>query len=247
MTAEWEILLRQAQAGDIPAREQLIRQFTPLAVRVAARQCGRYLHLGVDDELSIALIALDEAVDQYQEGKGGFIRFAETVVQRRLIDYFRREGKRSEIPLSELEITDEEGGVYNPAEERAALDEYARDQEAELRREEIVRYSRDLERYGLSFGELTRIAPRHADARLRAFAVAQRLISDPSLFEPVRKTGMLPLKQLEADPELGLSRKTLERQRRYILAITLLLHGDYPELQSYLKGWIEKEEQPCGA
>ncbi|MEW6448710.1 MAG: sigma factor, partial [Bacillota bacterium] len=42
------------------------------------------------DELSVAWLALNEAIDQFRPGSGtSFLAFAKVVIRRRLVDYFR--------------------------------------------------------------------------------------------------------------------------------------------------------------
>ena len=50
---------------------------------------------------------------------------------------------------------------------------------------------------------------------------------------------MLPVKALAAAS--GISRKTLDRYRKYIIMAVLVLDGDYPQLAEYLK--FVKEER----
>ena len=53
--------------------------------------------LGRDDEASIAMIAFNEAIDAYDDSAGAsFLSFAEIVIKRRMVDYFRRKTKRQE-------------------------------------------------------------------------------------------------------------------------------------------------------
>ena len=44
----------------------------------------------------------------------------------------------------------------------------------------------------------------------------------------------IPIKEL--DTKVDVSKKTLERNRKYIIALVLILSGDYVYLKDYLKG-----------
>jgi RNA polymerase sigma factor len=228
-----EELIAKAQAGDTEARERLIQDWTPLVLRVGAQSAGRYLEVGRDEEISIGLLALNEAIDRYQVERGApFAPFAELVIKRRLVDYYRRRKGGQEIPLSELQTEDEEGNPLRSADEAAAIAQFAREQEAEDRRDEIWRYSQRLAEFGIKFQDLVEASPKHADARERALAVARTLASDPLLAEHFRTKRELPLKSLEE--RVGVSRKTLERQRKWIVAVTLLLLEDFDHLKEYV-------------
>lgn len=227
-------LVARAQAGDGAARERLLQDYRPFYLRVASNSCRKYLVLGRDDEASIAMIAFNEAIDSYNsEGGASFLSFAEIVVKRRMVDYFRRQNRKSdEIPLSSFETDDQEDNVIQKIESKEAHAVLQIQQETEERREEIFRLDQLLSHYGIRFSELVKISPKHQDARDRALQVARTLTSDPELLAYLTKKKSLPLKELEARVEV--SRKTLERQRKYIITLALILIGDFYHLQEYL-------------
>lgn len=226
-------LVLRAQQGDKDAREDLVSRYRPFVLGVAARVSGRYLDDRADDEFQVALIAFNEAIDAFESQRGvAFLTFSETVIRRRLIDHFRREGSRKEQPLSSLDVEDDEGNVQNPADTQAALTTWEGIRENDDRRLEIEAFSRALIGYGLTFDDLVGATPRHVDAREAAQGAARALILKPDLVGFVEREGRLPLRELSEI--VPVSRKTLERQRRYILAMVLVLTGDYPYLRSYL-------------
>jgi RNA polymerase sigma factor len=229
-----DLLLEPARKGDAQAREDLIRTYTPLVLRVGSQVTGRYLTLGRDEEVSIGLIALNEAIDRYDPGRGAsFLSFAELVIKRRLVDHYRRQ-KQSEIPLSELETEDDEGNPLDTVERRQALDEHARLTEAEERKHEIARYARRLADFGIKFSELVEVSPKHEDARERALEAARIVATEPQLSAHMLARRELPLKQLE--DRVGVSRKTLERQRKFIIAVALIMLEDFYHLRRYIAG-----------
>jgi len=229
-----QYLIRQAQQGNQAIRDALLEQYTPFAIKVSARVSGRYLTLGQDDEVSISLIALNEAIDSFQVGKGAsFTTFAETVIRRRLIDYFRKEKQQKEIPLTTLQGDPEtEGDTWQAVEAKAAEKAYALQTAATERQEEIVRYQKILREYGIAFADLVAISPRHQDARLRAMEAAKIVASKQEYRDYLQQKKLLPLKDLET--EVAISRKTLERQRKYIIAISLILIEDFTYLKEYI-------------
>lgn len=227
-------LVRRAQGGDRQAREDLIRSYKPFVMRVTAESCGRYVVAGEDEETSIALLAFDEAITAYRGDRGGsFLKFAETVIKRRLIDYFRKQNTRREVPLTAFEVEDEEGEVYAPAEEQAAVLAHQDRVERADRAEEIMRYQRALAAYGITFAELAALSPKHQDARDGAKRLARALAANAAWIAHLERHRSLPLQELERSG-LGVSRKTVERNRKYIIAVAILLIGDYDHLKSYV-------------
>lgn len=232
-------LISRAQDGDSYAREQLIRSYTPFVMRIASGLSKRYLITGRDDEASIALIALNEAVTNFSSERGrSFFTFAETVIRRRLIDYFRRQGVRApEIPVSSFSNEDDDGEhVPNPvslAEARMACEAIAMRDDASNRCEEIERYSLALETYRIRFSDLIHESPKHADARRRAIEAAKLVAGVPNLRSHLVTRRELPLKELEK--LVSVSRKTLERQRRYIIALAVIIIEDFRYLREYVR------------
>lgn len=233
--ADTATLVSAAQAGDAAARERLIADHTPLVLRVGARASGRYLQVGRDEEVSVGLLALNEAIDRYRAETGAsFPAFAEVVVRRRLIDHFRRDAARKETPFSDFEQEDDEGGAWSPV-EFARAQEIDRDRRAaEDRRAEIAEFSRLLRPYGVTLQDLVRQSPQHKDARERAVAVAHRIAARPEWVDYLRRHHALPLRELEAVPELAVSRKTLERQRKFIIAVAVILIERLDALRVYV-------------
>ena len=233
--AEVGYLVAKAQEGDKVAREQLLRDYRPFYLRVASGSTRRYLVLGRDDEASIAMLAFDEAIISYNSEAGAsFLSFAELVIKRRMVDYFRRRSRRkNEIPLSSLESDHTEDSAYKKIESKQAFSVMQIQQEAEECWEEIFRLNQVLSDYGILFADLVRISPKHRDARERALEVARIMADDPWFISYLTKRKSLPLKELQKKVEV--SRKTLERQRKYIITLTLIIVGEFRYLQEYLK------------
>jgi len=228
------LLLELAQGGDDDARTELLQSYDGFVLRIASQSSRRYIDKNRDDEYSVALVALNEAIDKFDVNRGvHFLGLAETVIRRRLVDYFRTQTNyQRQVPMSDFDIIDDEDNVTNFIEVKTALEAHEQAEIEQTRAEEISEFGAMLVKYGLSFQELVELSPKHADARVAAIEVARMIINRPILLEYVFNRKSLPLKQLER--EVKVSRKTLERQRKYILAIVLLLSGDYTHLQSYV-------------
>lgn len=230
-------LVRAARADGAEARNMLIEKYQPFILKTAAAVSRRYLRPGEDDEISVAMMAFNEAIDSYNlQGNVPFLPFAEIVVRRRLVDFFRSQAARhKELPLSSLgPETDEEqrDAPRLHALAREAENEHIRVEESIERREEILRFRAILDRYGLSFETLMRTTPKHADSRERLIEVARAVAGVPRLVEQIKRRRALPIN--EAALISGLSRKTIERHRHYILAVILVLINDLPHMQSFL-------------
>jgi len=229
-------LVLEAQKGNSMVRERLIKSYTPFILKTASKISGRYVRIGEDDEVSVGLIAFNEAIDCFDDAKNSsFLSFAETVIKRRLIDYFRKEsavGKKT-VPLSSFEQDDDKPeGIYYHLELKQSVEEFQEKNAVAERKEEIIHFTRKLMEFGISFQELVSLSPKHEDARIRAMEVARIIAEDPDMTSHLMRKKELPLKDIECKVEI--SRKTLERQRKYIIAITLILINDFDYLKQYI-------------
>lgn len=232
-SVEPPLLLAHAQAGDAEARNQLIADYTPFVLKIASQSSGRYLRPGIDEEISVALLAFNEAITAYDQSKGAFLSFAQTVIKRRLVDYYRRgRARQKEVLLSELEAPAEDGGAPTAVLDHLAESMWNLAQDEDNRRMEIAEYGSLLEVFGLSFHELVRVAPRHDDARQRAITIARTVAHHPEFREHLLKRHELPMQKLMHQGDY--SRKTLERHRKYIIAVALILIHEFPYLEAYL-------------
>ncbi|MCI3919121.1 RNA polymerase sigma-I factor [Paenibacillus sp. TRM 82003] len=232
--APLEAEIERIRSGDEPLRGDVLRRYQPYVAKTASRFCKRYIHPESDDEFSIALSAFNEAIDAYDASAGrAFLSFAETVIRRRLTDYVRKEGRHaSVVPQSAFEAEDEEGDVYDPVANEASVDRYRLDRENEERKLEIEALSRELSAYGITFADLVEGSPKHEDTRRTFIGIGATISRVPELFEPLQAKKSLPLKELSN--YVDVSRKTLERGRKYIIAVALIHLGQYPHLQGFV-------------
>ncbi|WP_100523503.1 RNA polymerase sigma-I factor [Mycobacteroides abscessus] len=223
-----------AQNGDLDVRNKLIAQYTPFITQVASKVCKRFIDPSRDDEFSVAMEAFDEAVNKYTAGKGSsFLSFADLVIRRRIIDFIRKESRHRGQLSFEQTLEGEEESELSPVETQASIQQYQLDYEASLRKEEIDHYKEKLKEFDIDLMDLPEISPKHADARQNAIQVALTLVSSERLSTLFKDKKKLPMKELMNEVEV--SRKTVERNRNYIVAIILLLMEDYHYLQSYLQ------------
>lgn len=230
-----ESAVQRIRDGDEELRGLFIAAYRPYIAKVTSRFCKRYIDPERDDEFSIALLAFNEAIDQYAPGAGrSFLGFAETVIRRRLIDHVRREKRHAlSAPMSAFDTEDEEEqGSVNPVEIRLAVERHDRQRDAEERKLEIEEFSVRLAEYGITFAELAEVSPKHADSRRMLAGIGRQIARSPDLLALLQSKKQLPIKQLLA--ATGVSRKTLERNRKFLIAIALLYDGSYPYLQNYL-------------
>lgn len=223
LTIQQTLLL--AKEGNELIREELIQSHMPFIIKISSNICKRYLTWGHDDELSIALVAFNEAIDSFNPNDGAsFYGFAKTVITRRLIDYFRKESKHQVFSLTPSGA-DNDLYDYDSA---SSFKLYKEEEQKNNFAETIKNYTIVLAEFGITFEDLVEVSPKHRDSKATLWRVAQELCAHPNLLKHLTKTKLLPLKELEL--LTGVKRKVLERGRKYLIATVLILSD--PELES---------------
>ncbi len=219
------------------ALNQLVHASTRFILHCASRTCKRFITES-DDEYEVALVAFCEAVRTFDSDAGGFKGFAALVIRRRLMDYFDSQSRHShEIAVGSAMTWDEDeaNGVIAEVQQKLAQGEgFA----GHTIKDEIDALSNVLLGYGFSFFDLAEASPKAAKTKhccARAvnwmLALAERVLT-------MRKTHCLPVAAISK--ALEVARKIVERHRRYIIAATEILAGDYPHLAEYVD-YIKKE------
>lgn len=205
----------------------------------AYKATGHYITKS-DDKWSIALSAFLEAVKSYSKDKGTFFAFADLVIKRRLYDDLKKQSRHfNEIPINpysfESDKDDEEEENIELKREVLASVISNNNDDAKL---EIEAISGILQNYSISFMDLVSVSPKSLKTKKACAKAAVFVFQNKACLKEMRKTKSLPLKEIENS--LNLPRKTLERHRKYIVAIIEIISGDYPVLSEYLK--FVKEE-----
>ncbi len=225
------------QQGDSALLNELIEAYRPFIAKTVSSVCKRYIY-ETDDEFSIGLIAFHEAIEKYSPERGSsLLNFSEIIIKRRVIDYIRKQSKNQHISLDLTNQSNEEESPGLAIVNELSLEDYQNKTDEQLRKEEVWQFQKLLTKFDLSLSDLVEHSPKHVDARKNAIVVAKKLVEDNELKELLLEKKRLPIKQLEK--KVNVSRKTIERNRKYIIAIALILSGDYVYMKDYIKGVLE--------
>lgn len=225
------------QQGDNNLQNELIDSYKPFIAKTVSSVCKRYIHES-DDEFSIGLIAFNESIEKYRPEKGSsLLSFAEVLIKRRVIDYIRKHSKNTTLRLDLGNDFQNDDSTGMTIENELSLGHHIKQEEEQLRKDEILQFHQALQTFGLSFQEIVEQSPKHADARKNAMTVARKLIENNELSQLLWEKKRLPIKDLEN--LVDISRKTIERNRKYIIAMAIILDGDFHFLKDYIRGVLE--------
>ena len=230
MNQDHEIIaLVSAAKGDSLAADELVRKYLPFIRSETAKAVRRGVS-DSDDELSIAMMAFHEAVLAYERLRGAFLPFAARAIRSRIIDYHRRE-QRHRGQLSLQDSADEDSRELAERVDTGS-DPIAEHTDRTAARQELQHFALELSRFGLSLTDISDNCPRQE----RTLAACQRALrharENPMLLEQAVSTGRLPVTQLALGAKV--ERKTLERHRKYMMALLLAYTNGFEIIRGHL-------------
>ena len=213
---------------DSHAADQLISDYMPFIKSETARFINRPPDKS-DDELSIAMFAFYEAIQNYSRLRGSFLKFAALHIRNRLIDNYRKEKRNKgqiSLDVSENDKTDLRETI------RDDYDAYEENELREATQHEIAELSAQMQEFGVSMSDVADNSPRQR----RTLESCQRAVryarSNPDIIEDFLRTKRVPLAKLAEGADV--ERKTLERHRRYLVAVLLICTNGYEIMRGHI-------------
>lgn len=229
MNQEHEIVAMVAAArGDSLAADELVRRFLPFIRSETAKVIRRGVS-DSDDELSVAMMAFHEAVLAYERLRGAFLPFAARAIRSRIIDFHRREQRhRGQLSLHEKneddrELADTLAVGTDPISERT---------DRTAARQEIAHFALGLSEFGLSLTDIADNCPKQARTLSACHRALDYARGNPELLEQTVRTKKLPITSLAVGA--GVERKTLERHRKYMMALLLAYTNGFEIIRGHL-------------
>ncbi|AUG57940.1 RNA polymerase sigma factor SigI [Acetivibrio saccincola] len=214
--------------GDIGLKEELIKKYKPYLLKVISSTVGRYIDSETSEEYSVGLMAFNEAIDKFDSDKNGnFISYCNIVINHRIIDHIRKNKRENKaIPFSYFEEKSE-------FEERYLVsDSHYQYEKIEIK-EEIMIFENKLKEFGITLEDLVKKSPKHKDSRELYINIARIISENEELFNKMIKRKAIPISDLMKF--VTVSRKTIERNRKYIIAVSLVLRSGLDEIKQYFR------------
>ena len=219
-----------AAKTDTAAADAFVQQYLPFVRAETVRFTRQAIEQGHEDELSIALLAFYEAILSYEKGRGAFLPYAARAIRNRLIDHFRAE-RRHRGQVSMQASAGEDGRTL--ADTLPARDELDASELRLASRQEIAAFGAQLEQYGICFSDVADNCPRQERTLAACRRVLDHARAHPELLDRLVETGRLPMNELAAGS--GTDKKTMERHRKYLVAILLAFTNGYEIIRGHLR------------
>lgn len=162
-------------------RDKFIEENKAFIYNLTYKICKRKLSWENDDELSISLIAFNNACNSYKEDKGNFYSYAKVIIRNALIDYFR---KMNNTPYV---VFDNEEEDLQYIDYKISIDKFELELENKKRTEEVVLFSKELAEYKLDFNTLIKSSPSHKDTRDSLLNIAFSCIREPNILNYIKQ------------------------------------------------------------
>lgn len=206
-------------------RNRFIERYKPFLAKYTSSICKRYVTYGVDEELSIALIAFNESIDRFN-GEGIFFEFAKIVIRSRLLDYFNTREYRERMDSESLDDTD---GYRLNLSSKASYQEELR---AQRLKDEVEELKKILKYYNIDMNDLYEQRPKHMVSKMHVDHLIAKMLKNEDIVSLIIDKGYLPMNFILN--QYKTTRKKIEPYRKYIIAIIVICSGQFELLKDYM-------------
>ena len=210
--------------------DSFIDKYTPFIRSEVLKHGIKSQYLDKSDELSIAMFAFYETMQNYDRKKGSFFPLAKVYIHNRLVDYYRKSFDKNIVSLDERLHEDEDKSLLDTLTDDSNHVELSFDRECT--KEEINEFKKTLSEYNLTLSDIADNSPkqnRTMDICLKALEYAKE---HREILDILVETKKLPLSILTKKG--GFDRKTLERHRKYLVGIFLAFTNGFVIIRGHL-------------
>ena len=227
-------LVEQVYAAktDTEAADSLIRQYMGFIRAETAKYIHRAPIEGQDEELSIVLLAFYEAILGYEKTRGAFLAYASRGIRSRLIDYYRKEKKHAKVTSLHEPVQDDESDTLKIDHLEHPENEIEKSHHRSATQDEIREYENQLMEFGISFSDVADNCPRQERTLQACRQVLAAARENAGLLDELLRTKKLPMTALSNISKTD--RKTMERHRKYLIAILLAFTNGYEIIRGHL-------------
>jgi len=220
-------IVRKIKKGDDFLRNEFINSYKPFIIKSVSQITNKNIDIESSEEFSIGLMAFNESIECYnEEKKYSFMDFSKQVIKRRVIDYLRISQKNANVyPFSSFEETTnfEEFLVDNNSNHIYEFE----------MKEEFAYLAKSMQNFGVTIDQLINSAPKHKDTRSNCVKIAKLIADNEDLYQKFCLKKTLPFAELRQ--KVNQSQRTLEKNRRFIIAMVLILKSNLDMLKKYIE------------
>jgi RNA polymerase sigma-I factor len=208
-------ILTRIKRGDNSERETFIDENKSNILKVVSQTLGKSTVPRNSIEFEIGLSAFNYAIDNFDLNvKNIFLTYAEQVIKEWIIDYLR--SKQSNEASSNF-ISDEKNYLYYSVEDK----------------DELSQFKIRLWEFGIILQDLVMESPSGDNSVRSALKISRILTENDTLYNKLVTKKDIPYEDL--DDYIRSLKKDIEKYKKYILVLCLIIKSDLKILNSYLK------------
>ena len=229
-----------AAKTDSEAADALIRQYMGFIRAEAAKFLHRAPVEGQDEEFSIVLLAFYEAILGYDKSRGAFLSYASRGIRSRIIDYYRKEKKHAKVTSLHEPVQDDDNETMKIDHLEHPENEIEKSHHRSATREEIREFEQHLGEFGISFSDVADNCPRQERTLQACRRVLAAARENTGYLDELIRTKKLPMSALSEISRTD--KKTMERHRKYLVAVLLAFTNGYEIIRGHLYHLSENRE-----
>jgi RNA polymerase sigma factor len=219
--------LRSNPSEEKKCRDFLIESNFSFIVYSISQVTGKYVELENSEELSIGLLAFNEAITKYDSRKGAsFLSFGKLVISSRVKDFIKKESSKNNT-LS-LDYISEKSA------DNSLLREENLSNDISL---EIEEWETTINKFGFTLEELADESPKHIDTRKNAINLSEKISDDKEMVSHIYIKFRLPVTKIVI--KFKTTSKVVKRSKKFIVATFVIL----TKRLNLLKDWIYQGEK----
>ena len=224
---------------DPQAKNSFLTEEQDHILRLTSKILGRTISRS-DDEWSVGFIAVSEAIDSFEPSKGSFWSYASVVIKSRLTDAFRKQKRTyNEISVSpdtfsgEVDEENESLNIQLEVTDKIAVESLGVNNSLKM---ELDALNAELSVFDISLKDLYECSPKSSKTKQSCSMIVNAIFLPPPIVRMIRETKKLPIKDILN--RIKISSKIIDRHRKYLIAVSIILDGDYPFITEYVKDLI---------
>ena len=194
-------------------RNALIQEHFGFIIKTVSEITGRYVEVGNDDALSVALMAFDEAISRYDEERGHFLAFCKLVIKSRVLTHLKGEGRGQE----EVSLDDLQELGFDPVDERPVS-------QTDMK-VEIEAWKGDLEDFAITLEQLADESPKHRDTRERAIDISEASSKKRAITDHLFTKKRLPIRKMSRT--FDVTEKVIKGSKTFIISVIVIFVKEY--------------------
>jgi RNA polymerase sigma-I factor len=208
--------LSRMRQGDVPLRERFTEENKTMIMKVVSQVLGKSAIPTNSKEYDAAITAFNYCIDHYDfNDSESFTTYSEKIIKEWIYHFSWEEnskGMSSVDPASD----DSKEYLYRNFENK----------------DEIIIFKQKLWEFGITLRDLFFLGPREVDQIIFSLKVAISIAHSKELYKRMFIIKAIPIDDLEE--RYKVQKKLIEKNKEYIIALSIILKSDLKVLKSYL-------------